>query len=50
MGYSRAVRLGVLKKVLPLDAQSIVEESKETGINDQNATTTKYLPQFSCRG
>jgi len=35
MGYSRAVRLGVLKKVLPPDAQSIVEVSKETGINDQ---------------
>ncbi len=35
MGYSRAVMLGVLKKVLPPDARSIVEVSRETGINDQ---------------
>ena len=35
MGYSRAVRSSVLKKVLPPDGQSIVEVSRETGINDQ---------------
>ena len=35
MGYSRAVMVGVLKKVLPPEARSIVEDSRETGINDQ---------------
>lgn len=35
MEYSRAVKLGVLKKVLPPEARSIVEVSRETGINDQ---------------
>ena len=35
MGYSRAVMVGVLKKVLPPEARSIVEVSRETGINDQ---------------
>ncbi len=35
MGYSRAVRSSVLKKVLPPDGRSIVEVSRETGINDQ---------------
>ncbi len=35
MRYSRAVRSSILKKVLPPDARSIVEVSRETGINDQ---------------
>ena len=35
MGYSRAVKSSVLKKVLPPDGRSIVEVSRETGINDQ---------------
>ncbi len=32
MGYSRAVRSSVLKKVLPPDARSIVEISRETAL------------------
>ena len=35
MGYSRAIRSSVLKKVLPPDARSIIEVSRETGIDDQ---------------
>jgi len=35
MGYSRAVKSSVLKKVLPPEQRSIVEVSRETGINDQ---------------
>jgi len=35
MGYSRAVREGILQKVLPPDARSIAEVSRETGVNHQ---------------
>ncbi len=35
MEYSRAVRSRVLKKVLPPDARSIAEVTRETGNNDQ---------------
>ena len=35
MGYSHAVRQSVLKKVLPPEGRSIVEVSRETGVNQQ---------------
>ena len=35
MRYSRAVKLSVLKKVLPPDEQSIPQVSRETGIHNQ---------------
>jgi transposase-like protein len=35
MRYARAVKVGILKKVLPPESLSIAEVSRETGINDQ---------------
>ncbi|WP_232209779.1 transposase [Chlorobium ferrooxidans] len=35
MRYTRAVKLSVLKKVLPPEQQSIPQVSRETGIHDQ---------------
>ncbi len=50
MGYSRAVRSSVLKKVLPPDARSIVEVSRETGINDQTIRNwTRRVNRVSCQ-
>lgn len=35
MSYSRAVKVGILKKVLPPENRSIAEISRETGVNQQ---------------
>jgi len=35
MGYSRAVKVGILKKVLPPESRSIAEISRESGVNQQ---------------
>jgi len=35
MRYTRAVKIGILKKVLPSENPSIPEGSRETGVNDQ---------------
>ncbi len=35
MRYTRAVKIGILKKVLPYENPSIPEVSRETGVNDQ---------------
>ena len=43
MGYSHAVRHGVLKKVLPPESRSIAQVSQETGVNEQ--TIRNWLKQ-----
>ena len=43
MGYSHAVRHGVLKKVLPPESRSIAKVSQETGVNEQ--TIRNWLKQ-----
>jgi len=43
MKYSRALRVGILKKVLQPDGKSIGEISRETGISDQ--TIRNWLKQ-----
>ena len=35
MGYSRAVKEGILKKVLTPERRSVAEVSRETGVNQQ---------------
>jgi len=35
MGYSKAVKEGILKKVMPLERRSITQVSRETGVNQQ---------------
>jgi transposase len=43
MGYSHAVRHGVLKKVLPPESRSLAQVSQETGVNEQ--TIRNWLKQ-----
>jgi transposase len=43
MGYSHAVRHGVLKKVLSPESRSIAKVSQETGVNEQ--TVRNWLKQ-----
>lgn len=44
MKYSRAVKVGILKKVLPPENRSIPEVSRETGVNDQ--TIRNWIKQY----
>ena len=44
MRYTRAVKVGILKKVLPLENRSIPEVSRETGVNDQ--TIRNWIKQY----
>jgi transposase len=46
MYYSRSVKVGVLKKVLPPGNQSVVAVSRETGISHQ--TIRNWLKDCSC--
>ena len=44
MRYTRAVKVGILKKVLPPENRSIPEVSRETGVNDQ--TIRNWIKQY----
>lgn len=44
MRYSRAIKVGILKKVLPPENRSIPEVSRETGVNDQ--TIRNWIKQY----
>ncbi len=44
MRYTRAVKVGILKKVLPPENRRIPEVSRETGVNDQ--TIRNWIKQY----
>ncbi len=44
MRYTRAVKVSILKKVLPPENRSIPEVSRETGVNDQ--TIRNWIKQY----